>query len=695
MADERETPEAGDPPTGAGFLGGLNLSQKYFAGIAAALTAAAQLWSLVEKQWLSGAVTLLLVGLVVAFYAVFHRRVSKVLLSPEAQHEEKTRRSMMIGLLIAIPFVSLIWLYSYSYLPRALESGTTVAVARFQGLPLPEPYQDCRPSDMLVQTLSRVGDRFGNLRVFELPYTIDPDDRWAEWWAKAHGAFEGADIVVYGEYTLYSSKGSKDPDKIVLDPEIARVPTIPLGFKAAAPLYSWEFPGSAALISELCSSDLSDVKVARPPHFLDDARRLAEAVVGLQALGIQDYEVAQDSLKAAKQPENSDKERCKGQIDKDDPTTLQCPGVLAFYLGMLDARLGQNDDAVQEYSYAARKLGSAAPFINRGELFERSGKRALATRDFNRAINADPTSVASIGTRAFYDEKPKQAALDLAEAMRLRPTSLYDELVLSRAVYQQARLFSDEKKDDYTNCGIKILKQLVESRSFNDDLNVATLAQYGDWLRKKHDDIMDPHSMRRRDPAAVAEAAAALNDATKELNQTLEFDPRNVLANYDLGLIYEHSPNDVDAERYLREAEFAPAFTDDDYLTKANSAIELMNSYDGGDTVSRKTDYNVALIYLSQSIHLNPGAAYTFYARAELERTKDPAQATLDAEAALRLLPYAGRIRDICENLPNCKIYERKHNYAHVVDPSGPSRTWQAVTWSAKDCKYRDLDFRV
>ncbi|MBV8532010.1 MAG: hypothetical protein JO104_11900 [Candidatus Eremiobacteraeota bacterium] len=721
MADDNRTPDAtggtpkvegppdsaGDKPREAG-LAALDHWKRYLVAVAAVLTTLAQLWSIVENQWRLGVVTLLLAAIVVALYSLSHRRSAKSPLTALERRREEVLRLAMIAALIAIPTLSLVGLYAYSYLPRALESGTTIAVARFEGDTLPEPYKECHPSDMLVQTLSRVGYRFGGLRVFELPYSIDPDNRWAEWWAKTHGFFEGADIVVYGEYTLYSSKGSKDPDEIVLDPEVARIPTIPLGFKSAAPLYSWDFPGSVARIAELCSSDLPDATVPRPPRFLDDARRLAQAVVGLQALGKQDYETAREALNAAKQPESSDLQHCESQkdINRDDADAAKslCPGVLAFYLGMLDGRLGQYDDASKEYTYAARRLDSAAPFINLGELFERRGGGSysdLATYSFERAIYADPTSVAAIATRAFYDDNPKQAALDLTEAMLLRPRSLYDELVLSRAVYQQQRLYNGDEKDDYVNCGIGILRQLIQSRSLNEDANAAAYAQYGDWQRKKHDNIInDPQ--KRNVPKAGDEASAALNDAIGALNKALEIDPRNVLANYDLGLIYEHSTNEGDhaaAERYFREAEFAPAFTDDDYVSKANAAVELINAYDG-DRFSKKADYNVAMSTYDQSIHFNTGAVYAFNGRANLE-LENPnfekgnlKRALADSEKALRLLPYAGLIRNTCEQMEPCKIYENKR-FPSPSEASPPPNTWRAITWSAKDCRYRDLDFKV
>lgn len=203
-------------------------------------------------------------------------------------------------------------------------------------------------------------------------------------------------------------------------------------------------------------------------------------------------------------------------------------------------------------------------------------------------------------------------------------------------------------------------------------MNTAALAQYGDWLRKKDD------------PKAVG-----------ELNKALQIDPRNVLANYDLGLIYEKSSNHGDhaqAERYFREAEFVPAFTADDFLSKANAAVQLMN-YHVDDKASWKADHDAAMVNFGQSIAFTPGAVYAYNGRANLEKNEKPKQATSDAEAALRLLPYAGLIRNTCEQMPTCKRYESKRFMA--IGPPKPPNAWQGITWSAKACKYHDLDFDV
>ncbi len=652
-----DDPQRGDaPPQHTDALTALDRWKQYLVAVAAILTVAAQLWSAIENQWRLAAITLLLAIVIVISYVLTHR-------VPERNpRRAEAVRLAMIGLLIAIPLCSLAGLYVYSYLPRTLETGTTIAVARFEGPPLPAPYEQCRPSDMLVHTLARVGARFGGLSVFELPYSIDPDNRWAQQWAQAHGSFEAADVVVYGEYTLYSAKSGGTPDEIVLNPEVARIPTVPLSTKSA-PLYGWEFPGSVAPIRELCGSDLREAGHAA--RFLDDARRISIAIAGLQALGRQDFEDAEEAVKEAKVADVDHPQACLGDTDTSAKDSL-CPGVLGFYLGALDARLGHYDEARQEYTYASGRLGTAAPFINLGELDVRLGDSARAFAEFDRAVDADPASVAAIATRAIYERdylRPRQAALDLDRALQMRTRNLYDRLALSRALYQRGG------KGD-SACGIAELAGVVNSRGFNERINVDTLVQYGVWLRGAH----------RPDDAIV------------ELQRALRIYPSNVAGNYELGLALEQAnrPDKTSAASYLRRAEYSPAYTDEDFLDRANAASELVAHLDG-DPAVKKRDYAVAMRAYARSIAVNKAAVYAYYDRANIEAPSNEAAAQRDLETAARMRPYDSMIQSRLAQFYDAAGHPEKGKPYHdraKSDVQGRIPKEEQAQWSTADCRY-------
>jgi hypothetical protein len=196
-----------DAPEAAAGNGSRALSliddwQKYLVAVAALFTVVAQLFSAVENQWKLAIVTLMVALVLGTLFALTHRAM------PDPR-KARAARALLILFLIAVPLFSMVGLFVYSYLPRLTEKGTRVAVARFVGPKLPAPYDDCRPSDMLVHTMSQIGSRFGLTTTFELPYDIDPDNRWVRWWTRSHGFFEAADVLVYGEYTLRDGPDEK------------------------------------------------------------------------------------------------------------------------------------------------------------------------------------------------------------------------------------------------------------------------------------------------------------------------------------------------------------------------------------------------------------------------------------------------------------------------------------------------------
>lgn len=665
-------PSDGDSGSRSGVLESLGRWKQYLVTVAAILTVVAQLWGIVENQWKLASITLLLAAVIVALYVVSNR-------IPIGQPKvAETVRLSMIGLLIAIPLCSLAGLYLYSYLPRQLERGTTtIAVAEFSGPPLPDPYKDCRPSDMLVHTLTRTSARFGGVTAFELPYSIQPDNRWASQWAQFHGLFEAADVIVYGEYTLFNSTnpGSADkPDEIVINPEIARVPEIPLAF-TSAPLYSWISSGSIARIQDLCGSDLREA--GHPARFLDDARRVVVAIAGLQALGRRNFQAATDALQQAQSPEVAVPQTCAG-----DPNGVAkdsfCPGVLAFYLATLDSRLGHLSRAVMEYRYAAGRLGTPEPYINLGELEMRTGNAADAFGQFDRAVAADPNSVAAIATRAQYERdylRSREAAIDLKRALDLEKSIeqgavsraadyAYDRLVLSRALYQRGG-------PGDAGCGIAQLGRVLYATGRSNPENVDAQVQYGAWLRGE-----------RRYPEAIA-----------ELQSALATDPDHVQGNYVLGLAWEQSspPNNAAAVDYLERAEYAPAHTDSDFLYEANAAGELASRHD--DANGRQSDMARARQAYAEAISLNPGAVYAYYGRGILEAPSNRQQALRDFQTAARLHPDDAMVQSalaqFLDSIGRGTEAKSYHDRARLSIERRISKEEQQ-TWSAQSCSYAD-----
>jgi tetratricopeptide (TPR) repeat protein len=658
------------------LLTSLDRWKQYLVAAAAILTVAAQLWSAVENQWKLASVTLILAVIIATLYLISHR------VSIGSPQMNAALRFAMILLLVAIPICSLVGLGAYSYLPRLAEGDTTtIAVAEFSGPPLPEPYKDCRPSDMLVHTLTKVGGRFGGVRAFELPYSIDPGNRWATSWAQFHGTFEAADVIVYGEYIPYQSgtAANGQSDELVINPEVTRIPSVPLGF-TSAPLYGWSFTGSVAKIQELCGSDLRDAGFA--PRFLDDSRRVASAIAGLRALGRQDFEIAQEAAKEAKRSEITKLQPCSvNPVKKAEASNIErdslCPAVLAFYLATLDARLGNLDAAIDEYAYAAPKLGTSASFINLGELYVRVGDPNAAFEAFDRAIDADPQSVAAWATRAELERdylRPQQAWIDLKEAMKLRQRNYqgpFDDIALSFAIHQLGG-------KAYAACGIASLRKVLYPAWFyrqpDQQAGVEALVRYGVWLNGAHDY-----------PGAITDLREAINRY-----------PEDVQGNYVLGMAYEQSkpPSRDEAESFLRRAEYAPAYTDEDYLYEANAAYELVRHFDQNPE-DVKDDLQRAKDAYGQSIKKNRGAAYAYYGRSILERRTNSRQARADLEMAAQFHPDDALIQSalaqFLDSINQKKEGAAYHQRAAYIADSRISKR-EAEAWNMQTCRYKNLD---
>ena len=578
-------------------LARLDSWQKVGLAIAGLLTLVAQLWLALQKEWRLTAVTLVLAALAVALYTVFRRR-TKI-----DARKQRAARWAAIATLIGIPIASMVFLFAYSYLPRTKASGNTIAISRFDGPPLPAPYESCRPSAMLVQALADVADRFHRIEVFEVPYSVDPERRWAGFWAKSHGWLDAADVIVYGDYNLAKSdEKMATADEITLNPRVDAVPRVPIADKVP-PLYSWAFPRRTVPIAQLCGAPAAAEEV---PEFIDDARRLALAVVGADLFAAQDYEGAERAIGEAKAA-------LKGSACDSSARRSPCRGVLAFYLANVDLRLGHFADAVKEYRYAADHLESTAPLISLGELYIRLGRPQEGFDSLDRAVRTDPSSVAALATRALYERdylRPREAAVDLDRALNLPATHFYDLSALSRALYQRGG------KGD-TDCGLAVLQRAVASPEFDRRMMLDTDIRYGIWLG---------HAKRN-------------DEANQTLRTALTINPYNIKANYALGVGSREKGLKAEATASFRRALFAPGFTDDDFLDQANAANELRSLAENPD--DQEAALAAALRLYGQAISVNPNAVYALWNRGQLEtQLKQYSLAERDFRTAAELHPF-------------------------------------------------------
>jgi hypothetical protein len=253
-----------------GLIDKLNGWHALIGGIIALLTVVANLEGFLEKQWKLAAVTFVVALMGAAFCVIADRRQT-IRSSPFAKFMRVGAFLVLIG---TVP-VALIGLLCYALSPRlAPDHAPIFAIARFDGPDLPDPYKECRPSDMLADSLTDVAKRFHQIVAFELPYVVEPDGRWAELWARTHGWLQGADVVVYGEYSLLDHDvGTNKPDRVLISPQVSAVPFIPLGWKRA-PLLQWEFNSRVVQIDQLCSG--------RSARFINDGHRLGLALSALR-----------------------------------------------------------------------------------------------------------------------------------------------------------------------------------------------------------------------------------------------------------------------------------------------------------------------------------------------------------------------------------------------------------------------------
>ncbi len=624
------------------------------AGVLAAIT---QLWLAVQQQWQIAAVTLILLLVVVSLYFLFFRRWAGA--NEQMRH---IVRWSAIAALIGIPIAAMLGLIAYSYLPRINGTGNTVAVSTFAGPPLPHPYEKCRPSEVLVRTLADVRDVFGHINVFEVPYSIDPDGRFAALWARGHGLLDGADAIVYGNFTLAKSNPAlSEADLIVLDPRIDAVPRVSTADKAP-PLYAWTLQRRTEAIADLCGGAAPGNDAA---PFPDDARRLALALVGADLFASQNFARASDALQQARDT------RGTANACDDRATRSSCGGVLAFYLGGLDLRFGNFSAAEHELLYAARKLETSTPYVLLGEMYVELGRAPEAFSSFDEAVQTDPSSMAAVATRSLYERdylRPRQAAIDLNQALSMTPQNFYDLSALSRALYQRGG------RGD-SACGIALLGRAMNRSDFDRKNMLDTYVRYGIWLA---------HAGRG-------------DEAIPVFSNALAIDPYHLKANYYLGIALEGmGPASLpEAATYLRRVVYAPGFTDEDYLDKANAANELRNS--GADPAGNSATLNTALQFYAKAIELNPNAATAIWDRGRLyDQTGSIESADRDLREATRLHPFDATM------LQTYSAFLKRHGRAGeaasydarvraVNDariPKDEADEWQA----SPRCRYRGFD---
>jgi tetratricopeptide (TPR) repeat protein len=530
----------------------------------------------------------------------------------------------------------------------------------------------------LLTTLTAVGNRYGRLTAFELSASLDPDNRWAPVWAAAHGALEGADITVYGAYTLRNSKTNApgaDPDEIVIHSQVANVPSIP-HTTTHAQLFTWDIPSSVESIADLCGGPTP--VAGSPPPFLDSARRISLAIVGLQLFGLQDFQAAQQALVDARSHAKNDGRACDGTKE------TVCPGVLGFYLGTLDQRFGNYRQAEGEYRYAAGQLPTTAAYLDLGELYMEDGRPNDAFVQFDNAVDADPRSVAALATRAYYERdylRPWQSAIDLDRAIRARAgfwrsltgdmfdnnerhSDAFDDIVLSRALYDRGD----------TACALQMLGGVISGAGFNRGSNVDALVRYGTWLV----------------------AAKRYDEAIQTLHEVVtRFDPEDPIANYELALALERGAAPAtEAAAYFRRAVFAPAHSDEEFLHQGDAANELRAGYD--DPAAAASDQQAALAAYARSIALNPKAAYAYRNRGMLYVAigRDDA-ARADLKTAAQLHPFdEALVSEYAQYLDKHgltaqgTLYHREAKY--VADARIPPA--EAAAWKKDACRYEGLD---
>jgi tetratricopeptide (TPR) repeat protein len=646
------------------------------AGVVLLFSAVADLEGFLRARLRLAMFTFIVAVIVSALWTMFDRR-------PSIRSSHLARVVRVFATIVGVGMASTFGAYSIA--PRfAADHAPTFAIARFDGPDLPKPYAKCRPSDVLADSLTDVANRFHRLRAFELPYSIEPDDRWADTWAFLHGWIQAANTVVYGEYSLVDrAVGSNKPDRVLISPHVNAVPFIPLGHRRA-PLLQWQFNPRLVSIDQLCSG--------RAARFINDGHRLGLALSALSLFSGHEYVAAQRALAeaedvshelrppddhaAAGTPAPVKTSRCYGVLAEDS----ECSGVLAFYLAALEQRSGNYDRARSEYALAAKKLNRAPPYVNLAELYALQCDWGNVLLALNFAVWAEPSSVTALAARSLYEYEQGDpgetqyralADIDLEQAQALKEESVYDALAVSRALHGRDEI--DRKIQGIAKMGRAIRQGTGEKLELLD-----TRAEYAGWLladraafdcgTKDHRTAIDGidgsicASRPGTAPNAEVVQARVVDLAICTVQTVTDEQPENIQGNYYFALAHgirqsmpAQSPSSCEKRRatqtnednpcadqtdsalmkcgYLR-ALSARAFTDEDYTTQGNAAADLHQ-------------FHRALTLYAQALHVNARAVYALSGAARVyETTGHYRRAIANYDAALRLHPHEAELRN-------------------------------------------------
>ena len=637
------------PPPEAGLLDFLGRFRAFGAAAIAAVAVIVNIGIYWEKQWFAASVAALIVAMFIAIFVLVHRTPATGIgrREPGLRGRAAFARNIAAALVIGIPLATLLGFAAYKISPIAFGSGTTIAIAQFEGPPLPAQYANCRPSNMLADRIGEATSKFDRrFSVYELPYSIDSNGQWAHALARWRGWLHNADVVVFGSYALRG--GTNGPNQMFIDTHVESV----LGPRPAwkgVPLDTWDLPNRLIAIDALCGN-------GPVPAFINDAKRLALSLLGLQLLQEHNYDGARDALGQA--VGNGDAggrppaEDCIIPVHRVGSST--CTPVLAFYLATLYQQLGDYGSAERAY-VKAEELPRAAPRVDLGELYAQEGQLSKALVAFNDAVKVEPTSIPALAARSIYEReagKPRFAAIDLDRAERLGPSNQDDYAAISRALYQRG---------GSAKCAIAWLETAIHERDFDAKTMVDTLVIYGRWLYND----------------------ARLPEANVALTRAIGLDADNVKANYTLGLIAKHDAQPDVAAAYFVRAMRINAYSDEELLDQGNSAAELHDDFD-------------ALTYYNRSLAVNHHAVYALLDRALLyKRTHRLKEAEAGLRAAVAIHPHDPYLRGTLAQL--LREEGRSGDAAITVAPTRRERNFRTSDldqkfWSNDACRYVRMD---
>jgi tetratricopeptide (TPR) repeat protein len=267
----------------------------------------------------------------------------------------------------------------------------------------------------------------------------------------------------------------------------------------------------------------------------------------------------------------------------------------------------------------------ASPYINLGQLYVAEARGDKVLQAFSSAVSAAPRSVAALATLSqceyeFGDQNA--AAIDLVRAKMAHPSTNYDNIALSRALFQRDSAASKQE-------GIERLQRAIPRNIFGEVLPRAVDSEVdlGRWIASTVKDRTDKTLALSK----LDEAIAAFRDA-------LKVRPVHIKANYQLAVALavkrELDPNlseserrtyHEDSRRYYLTALGAQAFSDDEFTDQGNAAFTLGENH-------------LAAKLYGRAIGMNRGAVYAYSGLGELyRRSKKYDQALADYTIAANL----------------------------------------------------------